>query len=413
MRTRSIVGRACAVVGLLASAVVVPGPAVAIASATGCVPEIIQLAGIGTGGESVASFNGTGTAVGNAAVSPDDPRQPVVWANGRPTLIPLPPGLVTGGALDINARGDVVGNMFDADGGWHGYYWDGRRVTLLRGLGGGFIYARRINARGEIAGTADDPAGLTHAVRWPSAAADPQVLAPVPPDNASFAKGINDSGVVGGDSDLVTDEVFQLHAALWNRTGSVRLLDGIGGPGSEGEVYEVNNIGQAAGDSLNTIDYADPALAIHATRWEPDGSAVDVGVLPGDTFSIGLGLSPSGYVAGASNRTDYTTGESGISHAFVWSGSGPPLALPIPHGSWAETETIAHQIDDRGSVAGGYQLPGEPPHAILWTCAFAQAFQPGTTTTMASERTGSTTGHHADAAVVHRLIAERPIEGRG
>jgi uncharacterized membrane protein len=377
------------------------------------VPDIIQLPGIGAGGETVASFNGAGAAVGNSAAAPRSSRQPVVWVDSRPTLTPLAPDLVSGGALDINARGEVVGNMFDAGGGWHGYHWDGRRLALLKGLGGGFIYARRINAGGEIAGTADDPAGTTYAVRWPSAAADPQVLAPMSPDNASFAKGINDSGMVGGDSDLVTEEVFRLHAALWNRIGSVRLLDGIGGPGSEGQILEVNNVGQAAGDSLNTIDYADPALAIHATRWEPDGSAVDIGVLPGDTFSSGLGLSPSGDVAGVSNRTDYATGESGIGHAFVWPGGGPPLALPVPHGAWAETETVAHQIDDRGTVAGGYQVPGEPPHAILWACAFVQAFQPGPTTTTASERIGSTTGHHADAAVVHRLIAGRPIDRRG
>ncbi|HEY2948096.1 MAG TPA: hypothetical protein VGJ53_06830 [Micromonosporaceae bacterium] len=95
-------------------------------------------------------------------------------------------------------------------------------------------------------------------MRWPSALADPQIQAPAPPDNASFAKGINDSGVVGGDGDLVTDEVFHLHAALWDRSGSVRVLDGVGGPGTKGEVFEVNNLGQAAGDSLNTLDYGSP-----------------------------------------------------------------------------------------------------------------------------------------------------------
>jgi hypothetical protein len=192
------------------------------------------------------------------------------------------------------------------------------------------------------------------------------------------------------------------------------VLDGIGGPGTEGEIVEVNNIGQSAGNSATTTDYADPAFAIHATRWEPDGTPVDVGAFPGDTASTGLGLSPGGYVAGGSVHIDFATWEEGIGHAFVWPGNGPPLALPAPRGAWAETETIAHQIDDRATVAGGYQPPGEPPHAILWTCAFAQAFQPDTATTKAGAHSGSTTEHPAAAAeLVHRLMAGGPTDRSG
>jgi uncharacterized membrane protein len=276
---------------------------------------------------------------------------------------------------------------------------------LLKGLGGPTIYARRINAHGQIAGAADDPNGNLYAVRWSSYRADPEILTPLSPDNSSFSKGINDAGVVGGDSDFVTPDTFIPHAALWDRSGNIRVLDGIGGPGVGGEIFEVNNSGQAAGDSVNTNDFSDPAFFMHAARWNTDGTVRDIGTLPGDNHSAARGLSAAGYVAGGSDLADYSTGALGPPHAFVWPGYGKPLALPVPHGAWAVTPSIAHQIDDRGTVAGTYQLPRETAHAILWTCAFSQAFDPA----------GSGIGATADDHVQHtatprgilRLLAHR------
>jgi probable HAF family extracellular repeat protein len=355
-----------------------------------CPPAIVELPGIGTGDAAATAYNGTGTVVGEAASIRGGPPRPVVWVDGKPTVIPT--GLVAAAAVDINARGQIVGYGEDADGNTRAFHWDGQQLTLLKGLGGAFTYARRINGRGQIAGAADDPNGNLYAVRWSSYRADPEILAPLSPDNSSFSKGINDSGVVGGDSDFVTPDTFIPRAALWDRDGNIRVLDGIGGPATPGEIFEVNNTGQAAGDSANTDDLTDPAFFVHAARWEADGTAGDIGTLPGDNNSVGLGLSAGGYVAGLSILVDYSAGRDvGVPHAFVWLGDGKPLALPVPHGAWADTPSIAHQIDDRGTVAGTYQPPGEAAHAILWTCAFSQAFDPA----------GSAIGATADDHVQH------------
>jgi uncharacterized membrane protein len=371
-----------------------------------CMPGIVELPGIGTGDAAATAYNGTGTVVGGAASMRGGPPRPVVWVDNKPSVIPLPAGLVAGAALDINARGQVIGGADDGAGTFRSFHWDGQQVTLLKGLGGPFSYARRINGRGQIAGAADDPNGNLYAVRWSSYRADPQILAPLAPDNSSFSKGINDSGVVGGDSDLVIPDTFIPRAALWDRDGNIRVLEGIGGPGTPGEIFEVNNTGQAAGDSANTDDLTDPTFFIHAARWEPDGTAGDLGTLPGDNNSVGLGLSAGGYVAGLSILVDYSAGRDvGVPHAFVWPGDGKPLALPVPHGAWADTGSNAHQIDDRGTVAGTYQPPGEAAHAILWTCAFSQAFDPA----------GSAIGASADDHVqrtatpqgIRRLLGHR------
>lgn len=156
--------------------------------------------------------------------------------------------------------------------------------------------------------------------------------------------------------------------ALWSGRGQVRILDGIGGPDTEGEIFEVTDTGLAAGASATSREHSDPSFAFHATRWDTNSTPHDLGTLTGDNFSQALGLAPNGYVAGLSATVDATTGEPGIGHAFIWSGDGPLHPLPLPGLDWTATSSIAHQIDDHGIVAGAYTPPGGPSRAALWTC---------------------------------------------
>lgn len=365
-------------VGLAGLLVGPAGGAVApTSSVPECPPGVQRLPGLGTGGSSAIAFNDR-FVVGSARRTSDGPREAVVWRRhgGAPRALPRS-GLVSTTAVDIDRHDRVVGVGEDRAGRQRAWHWaPGQGTRRLAGLGGDVTYARRINDQGAIAGAATRADGAVYAVRWRTPRSRPEVLRPVRGDQESFAKGINNAGVVGGDTDRVTASGFLPRAALWDRRGRPHVLRGIGGPGTAGELFEVNDAGEAAGTSATSRDVDSPYFVVHAAFWYADGTPRDLGALPRDNFSGVLGLSPAGYAAGFSVAADYATGEEGTQHAFVWPGHGRVLALPAPEGDWATTASLAHQIDDRGTVAGHYQVPGGADRAVLWTCAFDQALQP-------------------------------------
>lgn len=341
-------------------------PGAAPAAAGGCRTTIRVLPG--ATGDGAGARSPSGTVIGHVLVN-GAPR-PAAWVRtGALQLLPVP--VTKGTSMDINPRGEIVGVGDRFSVAWH---FAGGTVSFLPAAGHDFVYARRINASGQIAGALDD-----RAVRWPSYRQQAVPLPPAPGDQASFAKGINDAGWVGGDSDVEVNGTA--HAALWDPAGRVHLLPGISGPRGFGEVYEVNNRLQAAGDSTTKADVTVPGTEIHAVRWDRDGTVQDLGTFPGDTESEALGLSANGYVAGRSILTDYVAGtEVGNPHAFVWPGHGPLLALPLPDGrTTADTASMAHQIDSNGTVIGGFRDHDGTFRPIVWTCAFTQAFAPGST----------------------------------
>jgi probable HAF family extracellular repeat protein len=84
-----------------------------------------------------------------------------VLDRGRFTRLDFP-GSLSSQALDINDRGQVVGEYKDADGVFHGYVWERGRFRTIDVPGRATTSASGINNRGQIVGlSSSDPADPT------------------------------------------------------------------------------------------------------------------------------------------------------------------------------------------------------------------------------------------------------------
>ena len=334
----------------------------AVMASRSCRPAVTRLPDLGHGGAAV-SFSGS-TIVGsvNDAHGQD---HPAIWRDGRLTV--LRTSVISNGeANDINSRGQIVGDANNFTKSWELH---GGSITILRDVHGSHAdFARRINARGQIAGAADN---LTRAARWSSAAARPVLLAPQPADKFSFSHGINDAGEVAGDSDAADGTPY---AAVWDRAGHIRVFAGAFGPGSPAQLFVINDSGQSVGESFAVT--GGNIVGDEATIWSATGAPRGLGYLPGLNQSTAFGLSGSGTVTGESSQFDFAHNRMSHGHGFIWPGHGDLLTLPVPHLTYAKSQSNFHKVSDNGTVAGTAGPVHGLMHAFVWTCAFRQAFRP-------------------------------------
>ena len=175
----------------------------------------------------------------------------------------------------------------------------------------------------------------------------------------SWAEGVNASGDVVGVL-WIDYAVFTNRAALWSG-GTVRLLDLLDQTHEESQAYGINDAGQISGQSY-TSSY-DPARAV---RWEPDGSATELGVLPGYQNSIGWAINNLGWVAGSS-RPANSEWPAKKQHAVLWidDGSGQISALldlhPVP-----EIMSIVKGISDVSTDGKVYLAGTVDSRPVVW-----------------------------------------------
>lgn len=86
--------------------------------------------------------------------------------------------------------------------------------------------------------------------------------------------------------------------------------------GSASGAWGVNSSGVAVGWSNTTGD-----TTSHAVRWAPDGTATDLGTLPGDTGSGATAINNSGAIVGRSSKPPFQ-------RAVKWAPDGAITALP-------------------------------------------------------------------------------------
>lgn len=221
-----------------------------------------------------AGANNLGLTVGWAENTVHDPTcdpaskqvlqfKPVVWGPGDNDIeaLPLIDGDTSGAATAINDRGQVVGisGLCDQAVGRysaiHALLWQKGRARDLGNLGGAaWNTPMAINKLGVVVGFANVPGGKSagsfhaHAFVW-TAASGMRDLGTLPGDTISEALGINDQGVIVGESCGANG----CRAVLW-RNGNIVDMTTLLAPGYGDQLVYANDIddaGKITGQSMN------------------------------------------------------------------------------------------------------------------------------------------------------------------
>ncbi|TCO46513.1 hypothetical protein [Actinocrispum wychmicini] len=272
-------------------------------------------------------------------------------AAAGPTIVDLGmlPGDTDSSAVAINDGGVIVGSSTN-----------GTRRRAVRWSTGGTITdlgvpagdtsssASGVNAGGVVVGYSSRPAAppyppyvlVYQPVRW-APDGTMTVLPLLPGTTTGMARGINDAGVVVGNSGSFP--------VRWEIDGTITKLP-------------LSGSGSAQGDHINNHDVVAGWAAIsspsnqHAARWA-NGGFTDLGTLSGDSNSWTEGINDAGVVVGFSYPTD-------AERAVRWTVGGVIQQLPSLAGGGSGR---ANGINDSGAIVG-YDGPylGSYRHAVRW-----------------------------------------------
>jgi hypothetical protein len=144
-------------------------------------------------------------------------------------------------------------------------------------------------------------------------------------------KGLNDRGVVIGESTDATPPLGDNYPFTWTTARGMRVL-----PGSlNGQAWSINNHNQIVGQRPS------PGITARAVRWDPSGAVIPLGPLP---FSLSEGSATNNHAL-AGGYTDYA---DGTIHASLWNASGALTDLGTLGGQRAFTVAV----NERGEAAG-------------------------------------------------------------
>jgi len=191
------------------------------------------------------------------------------------------------------------------------FVWQYAVTIPLPTLGGSNGVANQVNGHGSVAGMAENttldaacpaPQKLQFkAVIWENGEVQELPTAAGDPEGVAFSINDNDqvvgaSGACAAFSPQTLVNLHPLHALLW-QTGTVTDLGNLGGTGQGmGNIaLNVNNQGQVVGQS----DLRGNAN-FHAFLWTSGTGMQDLGTLPGDANSVGLGINDNGDIVGVS-----------------------------------------------------------------------------------------------------------------
>jgi probable HAF family extracellular repeat protein len=219
--------------------------------------------------------------------------------------------------LGINANGQVVGGA-NTSAAQHAFITGANGISMsdLGTLGGTYSYGSAINSSGQVVGDSNMSGdNRNHAFITGPNGVGMTDLGTLGGSNSSAA-GINTQGQVVGWSSIGFDFSIgyeSTHAFITGANGvgmtDLGTLGGLNGS----HAYGINDSGLVVGDSYTTGNAADHAFITGA-----NGVGMkDLGSLGGDT-SVAYGINASGIVVGYS----YLVGTTSIAHAFVTGPNG-------------------------------------------------------------------------------------------
>ena len=249
-------------------------------------------------------INNHGEIVGSYRTIP--PRHALLISHGQ--YIPIAPSTILGTALSeafkTNDRGDVVGTYVDDAGLSHGFFLSkNSTVTTLDFPGADDTYARGINESGSVVGQwdlldANGNALIVHGFLW-KAGTFTQFDYPGAGDTYLF--GINSRGDLVGGWDPAITSPLEHGFVCSNQQCSSFDVPVAGASATQAE--DINARGQISGG------YADANGAVHGFLKTEDGFAfLDV---PGAVLTNAWGINAAGQIVGNYDNTD------GSVHGFL------------------------------------------------------------------------------------------------
>lgn len=339
------------------------------------------------GGSSSADngVNNLGWSAGQANLAGDADIHAVFWllgwpfdlgTLGGPNSAVLWPGINNFGEVvgvsdtaetDPNSERWSCGAFFPASHKGHtcvGFKWQFGQMKPLPTLGGNNGFATAVNDYGQVVGWAEnavhDPTCVApqvlqfEAVIWGPGDNQMQRLTPYGSDPDSAATGINNRGQVVGISGICQNAVGNqsaTHAVLWEN-GIPINLGNLGGAAWHTPMA-INNQGVIVGFSDVPGDQQGSNPNFHAFEWVKPGPMQDLGTLPGDSISEGLGVNRQNQIVGVSFEAGFAN----------------PRAFLYQNGHMVDLNTLAPNspvylqvggdINDQGVIVGQGCLPAD------------------------------------------------------
>ena len=284
------------------------------------------------------SINDAGQVVGHAEAVPDSGLwRAFLWEDGAMEMLPthLESGSTQSYAYDINASGDISGALNTATNRWNAYTYDGTAVSNIHpGSDTSYSYARAINDSGVVAGISSPDGEDLRAIKYHPATGTQNIAV-----TKSAAYDINNAGTIVGKSLVLTDYGYYYHAAVW-AGGSPTDIDSSNTFNSE--AYAINSAGQVVGWMDN---WPDDELAF---IWDATNGIQGLGTLGGDA-STAWDINDAGQVVGWAENDDY------VPHAFIYQDGVledlNDLVDPTDMAGWSYLNT-AYAINNDGWIVG-------------------------------------------------------------
>lgn len=250
-------------------------------------------------GSTAVMVNAQGEMAGSFDSEPGSPlalRQPFLRLDEQ-TTVPLGfPDGTNAWAMDLNERGDLLGNIEQEDGLPRGFLRKSNgEIELLPDFGGGSFSALRFNNLRQVAGLSRDQAGDWHPVVLTQSGTIH--LDRLAPQAEVFVLDFADTGDAVGMADNGTGTFV---AVRWYPDGKIEELEGLL-PGGSGWTLSaargINALGEICGDGLH---HGQPrGWRMSPATTAPSITSV-VGGLAGSEMTntiLGRGFSPMGEVA--------------------------------------------------------------------------------------------------------------------